>query len=135
MNKVSAFHNSCLRKLICNIYWPNKISKENLYQITRCMSMDLEITKRQLRWLGHVLRMPQDRIPKVALRWTPPGERKHGRPKTIWRKTVEMKLIWIDMGGGHNDWQTGRGEIPSRPHAPLGAQGTEESLKTLVQNN
>ncbi len=54
---------------------------------------------RWLRWLGHVLRMDQHSIPKVALRWTPPGKRRQGRPKITWRKTVtselaEMHLTW-----------------------------------------
>jgi len=35
----------------------------------------------------HVLRMPKDSIPKVALRWIPPGKRKWGRPKMTWRQT------------------------------------------------
>ena len=61
--------------------------------------MVLEIKHRRLRWLGHVLRMDNERIPKAALRWTPPGKRKPGRPKNTWRRTVEgelkeMKLTW-----------------------------------------
>lgn len=47
------------------------------------------IKKRRLRWLGHVLRMLPERIPKVALRWTLAGKRKKGRPKATWRKAVE----------------------------------------------
>ena len=46
--------------------------------------------------LGHVLRMPQDYIPKVALRWTPTGKRNRGRPKTTWRRTITTELS--DMG-------------------------------------
>ena len=86
-----AFHNSCLRT-ICNIFWPNKISNDDLYQKTGCISIDLEIKKRRLGWLGHVLRMSPERIPKVALRWTTAGKGKRGRPKTTWRKTVETEL-------------------------------------------
>ena len=61
--------------------------------------MSHEIKNRRLRWLGHVLRLPEDRIPKVAMRWTPSGRRKRGRPKTTWRRTVmkeleEMGLTW-----------------------------------------
>ena len=48
INKVNVFHNSCLRR-ICNIFWPNKISNNDLYQKTGCTSMDLEIKKRRLR--------------------------------------------------------------------------------------
>ena len=49
--------------------------------------------------VGHVLRMLPERIPKISLRWTPPGKRKRGRPKTTWRRTVlteleEMGLTW-----------------------------------------
>ena len=44
--------------------------------------------------------MPQDSIPKVALRWTPTGKRNRGRPKTTWRKTITTELsdIGLTMG-------------------------------------
>ena len=66
---------------------------------TDSMNISLEIKNRRLHWLGHVLRMPENRIPKVAMRWTPWGRRKRGRPKTTWRRTVmkeleEMGLTW-----------------------------------------
>ena len=95
MGKIEAFHNRCLRKL-CNIYWPNKISNVKLYERTGCRSIVQEIRQRRLRWLGHVLRMPAERIPKKALRWTPPGKRNPGRPRTTWRRTVTKDLA--DMG-------------------------------------
>jgi len=98
MSKIEKFHNRCLRKL-CNIQWPNKISNVRLYERTGCHSIVKEIKQRRLRWLGHVLRMPAERVPKKALRWTPPGKRKPGRPRTTWRRTVtkdleEMGLTW-----------------------------------------
>ena len=52
--KLSAFHNSCLRK-ICRIFWPNKISNIELYKKTSECNIILEI-KRRWRWIGHVLR-------------------------------------------------------------------------------
>jgi hypothetical protein len=39
----------------------------------------------------YVLRKPANNITKVALRWTPEGKRKPGRPKNTWRRTVEKK--------------------------------------------
>ena len=45
-----------------------------------------------MRWLGHVMRMQQSRIPKTALHWTPSGKRKRGRPRTTWRRTVTSEL-------------------------------------------
>jgi len=98
MERVEAFHNTCLRR-ICNIFWPNVISNEALYERTGSHSIVEEIKKRRFRWLGHVFRMQQSQIPKVALRWTPPGKRRRGRPRTTWRRTIvneldEMGLTW-----------------------------------------
>ena len=61
--------------------------------------MATEVKHRRHRWLGHVLRMEQKRIPKKGLRWNPPGKRKQGRPKMTLRKTFEgylkkMELTW-----------------------------------------
>lgn len=53
----------------------------------------LEIKHRQLRWFGHVLRLDQDGIPKVALRWNPPKKRQ-GRPKTTKQRVVTSELSW-----------------------------------------
>lgn len=47
---------------------PGKIFSEDLYKNTNCHSVVLEIKHLWLQCLGHVLRMDQDRIPKVALR-------------------------------------------------------------------
>ena len=91
MAKIDAFHNGCLRK-ICRIFWPNKISNVDLYKKTGCNSAVLEIKRRRLRWLRHVLRMPGHSIPKVALRWTPPGKGKRGRPQMTWRQIVMAEL-------------------------------------------
>ena len=81
MGKIEAFHKGCLRRIL-GIFWPNKISNSQLYERTGCRSVVKEITNRRYRWLGHVFRMEQNQIPKVALHWTPTGKSKRGRPKT-----------------------------------------------------
>ena len=58
----------CLCK-ICNIYWPNKLSNMELYMKTSSSNIPLRLRHR-LRWFGHVLRMPNERLRKIALRWT-----------------------------------------------------------------
>jgi hypothetical protein len=97
--RVESFHNKCLRK-ICRIFWPNIISNRDLYTLTGSQSIVGEIKRRRFRWLGHVFRMEESRIPKVALRWTPPGKRKRGRPKTTWRRTVMAELKERDLTWG-----------------------------------
>ena len=91
MGKVAAFHNGCLRK-ICRIFWPNKITNKDLYEKTQTECIRNEIRRRRFRWLGHVLRMQPDSIPRVALRWTPQGRRNRGRPKNTWRRTMTKEL-------------------------------------------
>ena len=50
------------------------------------------VTRRRWIWIGHVLRMDNNNIAKTAMRWTPEGKRRRGRPKTTWRRTVEAEL-------------------------------------------
>ena len=91
LKKIQSFYNGCLEhclRKICKIFWPNKILNANLLKKINCKN----ITERRLRWLGNVLRMEPQQLPKVALRWTPQGKRKPGRPKTTWRKTVTTEL-------------------------------------------
>ena len=99
MKRIDAFHNKSLRK-ICRIFLPEKISSKELHRKTKCTPAVSEIKRRRLRRLGHALRMDQDCIPKVALRWTPTGKRSQGRPKTTWGRTVTAELKEISLTWG-----------------------------------
>jgi len=71
-----------------------------LYRRSKSQDIVLEMKRRQLRWLGHTLRMNANRTPKIALRWTPPGKRKQGYPKNTWSCTItsELKEMGISLG-------------------------------------
>ena len=43
--------------------------------------METLLIQKRWRWLGHVPCKPLEDMTKVALRWTPGGKRKRGRPK------------------------------------------------------
>jgi len=46
-----------------------------------------------MRWLGHVARMDEVRIPKQTLHWEVAGFRKRpGRPRMNWRDVVKKDL-------------------------------------------
>ena len=45
----------------------------NMEPISAC------VRRRRLRWLGHVLRLPNNSLARVALRWTPQGEAQEGQ--------------------------------------------------------
>ena len=68
--------------------------------------------------------MSTERIPKVALRWTPAGKRRRGTPKTTWRKTVETELSEVCHGERYRQLRKtrpGGKESLLWPYAPLGA--------------
>ena len=55
---------------------------------------------KQCYHLQHGTSMSPERIPTVALRWTPAGKRKRERPKTTWRKIVEHELKEMGLSWG-----------------------------------
>jgi hypothetical protein len=91
INRLSSFHNTSLRKIM-KIFWPNKISNKDLHNITNTKDMETSLIQKRWIWFGHVLRKPSEDMTKVALRWTPEGKRKRGRPKTTWRRTIENEI-------------------------------------------
>ena len=91
LNKLRSFHTICLRRIL-RIFWPKKISNEDLLRSCRQEDMGTIITRRRWRWIGHVLRKDSRSIPRAALHWTPCGRRKRGRPRMTWRRTVENEI-------------------------------------------
>jgi len=58
------------------------------------------IRERRMRWLGHVARMDEVRIPKQALHWEVAGfKRRPGRPRMNWRDVVKKDLQRIERMG------------------------------------
>ncbi|KAK3558768.1 hypothetical protein QTP86_028769 [Hemibagrus guttatus] len=57
----------------------------------------LHIERGQLRWLGHLFRMPPGRLPGEVFRACPTGKRPRGRPRTRWRDYV-FRLAWERLG-------------------------------------
>jgi len=43
-----------------------------------------ESEQNQLTWYGHVQRMAEERLPKIALKWMPKQKRARGRQKKNW---------------------------------------------------
>jgi len=40
-------------------------------------------------WYGHVQRMAEERLPKIALKWMPKQKRARGRPKKNWMEGIK----------------------------------------------
>ena len=83
----------------------------------------------QLRWLGHVLRMPPNRLPNQVFQAAPTGRRPVGRPRTSWRKYMEkllqerLGLQWIEVqqvAQDRNRWKQLLNELKPRPERTKG---------------
>jgi len=79
--------NRCLR-FILRIWWPNITSNKDLWKATEQEDINLEIRKRKFKWISHTLRKEDREISKAALFWNPQGNRKRGRPRNDWRRSV-----------------------------------------------
>ena len=62
-NKLNHFHTLSLRKLL-NIKWQDKIPDTEVLTKADLPSIHSILIKAQLRWAGHVVRMPDYQLPK-----------------------------------------------------------------------
>ena len=90
--------NRCLRYIL-RISWPNIIFNKDLWIVTGQEDINLEMRKRKFRRIGHTLRKEEAEIPKAALLWNPQGNRRRGRPRNSWRRSVikEVGRSWNEL--------------------------------------
>jgi hypothetical protein len=90
-----AFHHRCMRSMCrLNRLWHTRHNhiktKKTSTPATRpgIQTIETYIARRQLRWLGHVWRMPETRLPKKLLTAWLPQKRPVGRPELTCGQTV-----------------------------------------------
>ena len=94
--KLEAFHNRCLRGVLGISAAQQRMERISSVQVAKRFGMEesLEdmIIARRLRWLGHVARMSDERIPKkIMFGWLPQRRPAHGT-KMRWRDRVRRDL-------------------------------------------
>ena len=88
MKRFEVFHQRCLRKIL-KIRWNYFVSNTEVLKRANIAPVDVFIKAARLRWFGHVVRMPEERIPNYLLHWIPKhGKRSRGRPRTSWLSCV-----------------------------------------------
>ncbi|XP_065180383.1 uncharacterized protein LOC135810929 [Sycon ciliatum] len=72
----------------------------------------VRIHQRQLEWLGHVARMPPERIPKILLFGLLPSRCPPGGPRKRWKHCIsaDLKALnavegWYDLADSRSDWR------------------------------
>ena len=90
-HKLQVFINKCLRRIL-GIFWPKRVSNEELWRQTKQEPIDITLKRRTWRWIGHTLRKPDSDITKQSLEWNPAGSRKRGRPRDTWKRHREREM-------------------------------------------
>ena len=76
-----------------NIKKIDRVSNAKIYDLTQTAPLVENVTTRQLRFLGHVLRMPDDEPCKEYALYIPPhGKRKPGRQRTLFLRYIQHLL-------------------------------------------
>ena len=95
--KLNVFHQRCLRKIL-KIIWRNRVTNEEVLRKAKSRPLSESVTERRLRLAGHILRLPDTRPSKMAMKWIPPtGTRNRGRSKKTWRRTTINDLSQVDI--------------------------------------
>ena len=55
--------------------------------------LESRLERSQLRWFGHLVRMPLERLPREVLEARPTGRRPRGRPRTRWRDYMDSLAL------------------------------------------
>ena len=92
-----------LRRIL-NITWQDKVPNNTVLERAGCTSMFTLLKQRRMRWLGHVVRMDDGRIPKDLLYGElVQGKRPTGRPQLRFKDVCkrDLKALNIDQ----NNWE------------------------------
>ena len=98
--RLNHFHSSCLRKLL-KIKWHDKIPNTEVLKKAGMQSMHTVLKIAQLRWTGHVIRMPNERLPKKFFYGElQEGKRSQGGQKKRYKDTLKASLKDLDIPVG-----------------------------------
>ncbi|GFS04438.1 hypothetical protein ElyMa_004656500 [Elysia marginata] len=104
IQKLQSFGNRCMRSI--SIHWQEIISNIDLWERTQQQPMEVKISRRKWRWIGHTLRKSRQCITRHNLAWNPQGCRVRGRPRMTWRRDTEA-----EMASAEKTWKEPK-EIP-----------------------
>ena len=98
------FHQRCLRTIL-NIHWSDYVTNVEVLEQAEITSIEAMLMKTQLRWAGHVSRMENHRLPKIALYGElSTGYRNRGAPKKRFKDSLKKSLNACHID--HRQWST-----------------------------
>ena len=116
----------------------NKVRSSEIRKSLNIEPLLLRTERSQRRWFGHVRRMPQERLPKQALRAKASGRRPVGRSRTRWTDYIE-DLGWNRLGLRPSETMEVMEDVRCGglissccPRNPHGKAGNEERRKSSL---
>jgi hypothetical protein len=103
-HKLNAFHFRCLRQIL-GLSWQDRVPNTTVLKLTNSSDMYTAFRRRRLRWIGHVRRMPDERLPKSIFHGElAVGHRPRGRPKLRFKDVVkrDMNVFNINPAQWHH---------------------------------
>ena len=95
LKKLDQFHLRCLRKILGNT-WMNKVSNQDALRRENLPGLEALITKAQLQWSGHVMRMENSRLSKqVFCSELAMGKRKQGGQRKRYKDCLKKILTCL----------------------------------------
>ena len=94
-SQVKKLHAFMMRHLrtIMRITWQDRVTNKEILQRANLPSMEDLLIRKTLRWAGHTIRMPAERLPRQLLfSQLPVGKRKIGRPRLRFKDTIKRNL-------------------------------------------
>ena len=91
IHRLEVFQLKCLR-CIRGVTLMDEISSDNMRDWSEMPKIADLLKYRRLRWLGHIARMKEDRLPKQLLFGTIEGVGRRGRPVKSWNECVRDDL-------------------------------------------
>jgi hypothetical protein len=101
--KLNHFHTTCLRKLL-NVHWQDKVPDTEVLRRAASSSVYTTLMQCQIRWAGHVVRMPDNRIPKQLFYGElQEGKRTKGGQRKRFKDTLKSSLKAFNIDP--DDWE------------------------------
>ena len=108
ISKLERFQQFCLREIL-NIRWQKRVTNEAVIKRAGCVSIASLLMKSQLQWSGHVVRMPDSRLPKQLLYGELSlGTRALGGEMLHYKDTLRQTLKKCSIGVNWEDLSTDR---------------------------
>ena len=95
--RLNTFHLRCLRRIM-GISWQERTPNKDVLERANIQSMYALLSQRRLRWLGHVRRMEDGRLPKDLLySELTTGSRPVGRPRLRYKDVCKRDMRSTDI--------------------------------------